>query len=238
MPNALVTGANRGIGLGFVRQYADEGWTVYAACRNPRDATSLAGLGSGVIPVEVDVSKKPSIRALAESLRGVPLDHVVSNAGIDDPADRIDPIDIEPEQWMRVLAVNTFGPMYLAAHLRPNLEAGEHKKLAAVSSRYASMTYNNRSEPLFGDAHVYRASKAGLNAIWRSFAASWQPLGIACVVMRPGIVNTDMAHGNLGPGFKGMEPAESVRGMRKVIDALTLADSGKFIGYDGAEVPW
>jgi NAD(P)-dependent dehydrogenase (short-subunit alcohol dehydrogenase family) len=127
-----------------------------------------------------------------------------------------------------VMAVNAFGALALAAALHPNLRAGTRKLAIAISSLMASIAMND-----FGTQYVYRASKTALNALWSSLALEWRGDGIACVLLRPGLVRTRMTD------FRGdLDARESVAGMRRVIAGLSLADSGRFIGYDGKDVPW
>jgi NAD(P)-dependent dehydrogenase (short-subunit alcohol dehydrogenase family) len=110
----------------------------------------------------------------------------------------------------------------------PNIEIGKRKLATAMSSLMSSISRND-----WGTQHVYRASKTALNAVWTSLAREWRPRGIACVLIRPGYVRTDMTK------FQGdLDPPESVRGLRSVIAGLSLADTGRLIGYDGADVPW
>jgi NAD(P)-dependent dehydrogenase (short-subunit alcohol dehydrogenase family) len=136
--------------------------------------------------------------------------------------------DIGREDFLHVFAVNTFGPLALAVALRPNPERGERKLATAMSSLMSSLSRND-----WGTQHVYRASKTGLNAIWTSLAKEWRPLGIACVLIRPGFVRTCMT------AYQGdLDPPESILGLRRVIAALTLADAGRLIGYDGQDLPW
>jgi NAD(P)-dependent dehydrogenase (short-subunit alcohol dehydrogenase family) len=227
MPSVLISGANRGLGFEFARQYSREGWIVHATARDPGAATELAALGGAVHLHALDVADPASVTALAVRLAGEPIDVLIANAGI--LLDFQKPIhEIGQEDFLRVFAVNTFGPLALASALRPNLERGERKLATAMSSLMSSLSRND-----WGTQHVYRASKTGLNAIWTALAKEWQPLGIACVLLRPGFVRTGMTayHGDL-------DPPESILGLRRVIEGLTLADSGRLIGYDGQDLPW
>ena len=225
MPSVLIAGANRGLGLEFARQYAADGWSVHATARRPAAATALAALGVHVHPL--DIADETSIAALARTLAGTPIDVLIANSGINRDYD--EPIaTVTRASFLGTFAVNTFGPLALATALLPNLERGERKLATAMSSLMSSITRND-----WGTQHIYRASKTALNAMWTSLAREWRPRGIACVLIRPGYVRTEMTsfHGDL-------DPPESVHGLRRVIAGLTLADSGRLIGYDGAELPW
>jgi NAD(P)-dependent dehydrogenase (short-subunit alcohol dehydrogenase family) len=227
MPSVLISGANRGLGLELARQYAADGWVVHGTARNPQAASALAALGPQVRVHALDVAEPASIDALARKLAGEPIDVLIANAGI--LRDFDEPIEtVTRASFLDVFAVNTFGPLALASALLPNIERGERKIVTAMSSLMSSITRND-----LGTQHVYRASKTALNAVWTSLAREWRTRAITCVLIRPGFVRTQMT------GFKGdLDPPESVRGLRRVIAGLGLADSGRLIGYDGTELPW
>lgn len=224
MSTVLIAGANRGIGREFVRQFAAAGWTIHATARDGAGRTSLAGSGATVHGL--DVTDDASIAALAAALSDTPLDAVIANAGITGditiPADRI-----TLEDMLAVFETNVFGALMLVAALKPNLMAGRRRLAIGMSSLMSSISQND-----WGEQHCYRASKTALNAAWRSLADDWQPDGIACVLLRPGFVKTDMTD------HQGMEAETSVAGMMRVIESLTVADTGRVIGYDGLDVPW
>lgn len=227
MSRVLISGANRGLGLEFARQYAAEGWIVHGTARNPSKAAELAELGGNVHVHALDVRDQTSIDALARSLSGEPIDLLIANAAI--LLDFDQPIEIMGrDDFLEVFSVNTLGPLMLASALLPNVERGQLKLVTAMSSLMSSITRND-----WGTQHVYRASKTALNAVWTSLAREWRPRGIACVLIRPGYVRTKLNN------FKGeLDPPESVRGLREVIAGLSLADAGRLIGYDGRDLPW
>lgn len=227
MPSVLISGANRGLGLEFARQYAADGWLVHATARNPAGADELAALGQQVQVHQLDIADENSIRNLARTLAGEPLDVLIVNSGIHRDFEL--PVEtIGLKDFLDVFAVNTFGPLALASALLPNLERGERKLATAMSSLMSSIARND-----WGTQHVYRASKTALNAVWTSLAREWKPRGIACVLIRPGYVRTALTR------YQGdLDPPESVRGLRNVIAGLSLADSGRLIGYDGKDLPW
>lgn len=227
MPSILISGANRGIGLEFARQYAAEGWQVYATVRNPADTGDLEALGERVSIHQLDVADERSIAALARALAGAAIDVLIANAGISGDLAR-PPEQIDRKEIVEVMAVNAFGALALAAALHSNLLKGTRKIAIAISSLMASIAMND-----FGTQYVYRASKTALNALWTTLALEWRSDGIACVLLRPGLVRTRMTN------FRGdLEAHESVAGMRRVIAGLSLGDAGRFIGYDGKDVPW
>jgi NAD(P)-dependent dehydrogenase (short-subunit alcohol dehydrogenase family) len=227
MPSVLISGASRGLGLEFVRQYAAEGWQVHAACREPDSAASLQAVAGDVVLHRLEVAEKGSLDALALSVKSLALDLVIANAGVSGPRS-MTPELVDRDSWLETLAVNTIAPLALAGALRRNLEKGQQKKVVAISSRLGSIGCNDS-----GGLYVYRSAKAALNAAWKSLAIDWQGAGMICVVLHPGWVATDMG----GPSAD-LQPPESVTGMRNVIAGLTPASNGHFYNYDGAELPW
>jgi NAD(P)-dependent dehydrogenase (short-subunit alcohol dehydrogenase family) len=227
----LVTGANRGLGLEFARQYAADGWRVYAGCRSPGEASELLELAAGsaglVEMLELDVTDARSIRAAATKVRGEPIDLLVNNAGVGSPkGQRIGGLDYAA--WLRVLDTNALGPMRVVEAFLENVTQGGEKKIVTITSGMGSIADNSS-----GGAYAYRSSKAAVNMVMKSLSLDLAPRGITCIVMNPGWVRTDMG----GAGGK-LEPRESIAGMRKVIAKLDQSDSGKFFNYDGGTYPW
>ena len=227
MPSVLITGANRGIGLEFARQYSVAGWQVIAASRTPLAPRDFAQLGYDVVEMRYDAMDDASATALARRLKGRPIDVVILNAGIGSGPD-LAPEAITPAHWEPIMLTNTFAPLHLAALLEPNLRLGERMVLATISSLAASM-----SQYQAPGQFAYRASKAALNQMWRSLSVDWKDWGCICLPLRPGKVSTRMTD------FAGdLTPEQSVTGMRAVIDRATPAMSGLHWGYDGQIVPW
>jgi NAD(P)-dependent dehydrogenase (short-subunit alcohol dehydrogenase family) len=226
MPTILISGANRGIGLELARQYAEDGWAVLGTARDVAAADELAGLGPQVKVLPLDVVDPCSLEALGQELEGMPIDVLIANAGISGNL-KARPEEVALDDFIEVMAVNTFAPLALAARLKPNILAGERKLVTAMSSLMSSIGRND-----WGTQYSYRASKTGLNAVWSALALEWAQDGICCTLLRPGLVATRMT------GFTGITAQESVTGMKAVIARLTLSDSGRIIGYDGQDVPW
>ena len=226
MPTVLITGAGRGLGLEFARQYAADGWTVHAACRDPEAAAALRGLGDGVRLARMDVTAAEQVAELADKLRGVAIDLLLNNAGIYGPREY--PLgQIDFAAWAEVLRVNTLAPLRVAAAFAEHVATSGWKRMAFVSSRMGSIEQNS------GGGYIYRSSKAALNAAVKSLAIDLAPRGVTAVVIHPGWVRTDMG----GPGAT-IAPAESVAGMRRVFARLTPDDGGRFFDYDGSTLPW
>jgi len=227
MPTCLITGANRGLGLEFVRQYAADGWKVVATCRRPDDAEALRGLDGDITIHPLDITDFAQVEALAKTLATLPIDHLVNNGGIYGPrVVRYDHIDYAA--WANVFRVDTMAPMKVSAAFLPNVTKGQHKKIITVTSKMGSIADNTS-----GGSYIYRSAKAALNAAMRSLALDVADRGITVVVLHPGWVRTDMG----GPGAL-IDAFESVAGMRQVVSNLRFEDSGKFFNYDSAEVPW
>jgi len=227
MPTVLITGASRGIGLEFCRQYAAKGWKVLAACRNPAAAAELNKLNGDVSLFALDVNDDSSIRQLADRLKGVPIDVLVNNAGISGrEAGTLG--SISSETFMDVLRTNTVAPLKVSESFADNVAASKERKLIAITSRLGSIELNDG-----GGMYGYRASKAALNMVWKSLSLDLKAKNVICVVFHPGWVQTDM-------GGKGapVTPANSVAGMIKVISGLKPSDNGKFFNFDGAALAW
>ena len=220
----LVTGANRGLGLEFARQYADAGWQVIGTARDPEEAQELEALGVRIM--QLDVADQQSVDALAAALGDEPIDLLINNAGIFPRVGTLDEIDFD--DYERTLAVNTVGPVRVTRALLPNLRRGQLKMVAGLSSNLGSIAENER-----GNFYGYRESKAGLNMFTKTLAAELGPEGFICVVLTPGWVQTDMG----GPNAT-LTPAESIAGMKAVLDRLTPADNGTFWSYNGSQMPW
>jgi NAD(P)-dependent dehydrogenase (short-subunit alcohol dehydrogenase family) len=226
MPTVVITGANRGIGLQFVRDYAAAGWRVHAACRKPEAAAELKAV-PGVAVHKLDVTSKGDIVGLAKELAGQPIDVLINNAGVYGPRGlKIGGLDYEA--WDEVMRVNALAPVAIAEKLMPNLMKGGKKLVVAVTSQMGSIGRNAA-----GNEYVYRSSKAALNMAMKCLANEAAKDGLTVIMFHPGHVKTDMG----GPNAP-IDTRTSVAGMRGVIETATPSDSGKFFNYDGAEIPW
>jgi NAD(P)-dependent dehydrogenase (short-subunit alcohol dehydrogenase family) len=231
MRNMLVTGANRGLGLEFARQYAADGWKVYAACRDPdaaRELVQLAAESGGAIRVlALEVTDAASVRAAAQSLAGDPIDLLVNNAGVGSPKkQRLGSLDYAA--WAQVLDVNTLGPMRVVEAFLDNIANGSDRQIVTLTSAMGSIADNAS-----GGSYAYRSSKAAVNIVMKSLSIDLAPRGISCVVVHPGWVRTAMG----GPDGK-LTTAESVTALRRLIAGLKPQDTGRFFNYDGKPYPW
>jgi NAD(P)-dependent dehydrogenase (short-subunit alcohol dehydrogenase family) len=225
MPTVLVTGAGRGLGLEFAKQYAADGWRIIATVRDVKKAKELEALGSAVTLHRLDVMDFKATAALGRELAREAIDVVIANAGVS-PGHQVSLTEVDKPAWLHTFEVNSVAPMALAGAFLPALKRGEGKRLIAISSRMGSIGDNSA-----GGSYPYRASKAALNAAWHSLALDHRE--VIAVVLHPGWVKTDM-----GGAGAPVSPKESIAGMRRVIAKLTPADSGRFFNYDGADIPW
>lgn len=231
MPSILVTGANRGLGLEWCRQYARDGWRVYATCRHPESADDLLALAHRYAHLSLhrlDVTDAEAIYALRSELGEAPIDVLVNNAGVylekyaPDAAIRYD-------EWLHTLAVNTLGAVRVSEALAHNVARSERRTIVAISSHMGSIA--DISAP---GSYCYRSSKAALNAAMKGLALAYRPLGIGVLILHPGWVKTRMGGWDEAP----LTPEISVAGMRRLVDGYTPEMNGRFLRYDGRELPW
>ena len=209
MPTALITGTGRGLGKELARQYAADGWRVIGTARR-----------------DMDMNNRKQIREFAARLKGVPIDLLFCNAGISGKKGMaLGSFDFE--SWEEVLRVNLLGPAALAEALIDNVAASHRKTIAMMSSRLASIAESS------GMTLPYATSKAALNMLVKGLAAALASREVIVVALSPGWVRTDM-----GGEHAPLAPETSVQGLRKVIAGLKRADSGRFLSYDGSEIPW
>lgn len=226
MPTVVVTGANRGIGLEFARQFAADGWRVVAGVRRPEAADALKAIG-GVEVRPLDAADPTSIRAFAEGLGGEAVDLLVNNAGTFGPQ-RQDRDGIDAAGWEETLRVNALGPVLTVLALAPNLEKAAKPVAATVTSRMGSIGGNTS-----GGHYAYRMSKAAVNMGMKNLSIDLADRNIAVVVLHPGWVQTDMG----GPNAT-VRAVDSVAGMRRVLARVGIAETGRFFGFDGNDIPW
>jgi NAD(P)-dependent dehydrogenase (short-subunit alcohol dehydrogenase family) len=222
MPSILIIGANRGLGLEFVRQYAADGWQVVATVRDPLKGRAVSEAGAEVHLC--DAGDLASITRLARSLAGRRFDIVLHNAGI--YGERGGFGNIDPTAFMETLRINVLGPLKVAEAFAESLEG--RKIFAALSSMMGSVAENTG-----GGSYGYRASKAALNMVIKNLSIDLAPGGVTAIALSPGWVRTDMG-GSEAP----LDPPTAIAGMRKVLADVTPADSGSLIHYDGRRLEW
>lgn len=239
MPTVLITGANRGIGLEFASQYAVEGWTVIACCRDPQGESSeelrkIADEASGRVALEtMDMLDHDSIDAVAAKYEGTPIDVLLNNAGIIGPVPIQDHLGaqhfgtIDYEVWDTVIRTNTFAPIKMAETFLENVLAGEQKKIITLSSTVGS--FQEDVTPAF----CYCTSKTAVTKAVQLLSEALKDKNVVAMAFCPGHVKTRM-----GVGGATVEIPDSVSGMRGLIAGFTMADTGTFRRFNGDTVAW
>ena len=227
MTTILITGANRGIGLGLAKHAAQRGYSVIGTARDPGSADELKGIAERVEQLETD--SRESVDALAKRLGDQPIDILVNNAGIF-PHECDDINDLDVDAFEKVMRVNTLGPILLTRALIPNMARSERKLVAQITSNLGSITDARKGQMGFLG---YRTSKAALNMANAVMAEQLKDKGITAVAIHPGWVQTDM-----GGKQADLTPDEATRSIMDTIDAVKPSDSGRFVNFKGDEMPW
>jgi len=235
MPTSLITGASRGLGCEFTRQYAADGWDVIATCRTPDTASTLIEVAIGangrVTIEEMDVTDFSQVDAVAQRLAGKPIDVLINNAGIvlaDFEHQSVGSMDFDG--WLDLLRTNTLAPVKVTEAFLENVTASDQKKIVGISSTVGSMQEMN-----FPAYYPYATSKAALNKAMRLMAEQFGEQGIIVANLCPGHAKTDM--GMMAEGAT-VEVIDSVSGMRRVIADLTIDRTGSFTRYNGEAIAW
>jgi len=218
---AVVTGANRGIGLALTRELSQRGYQVLAACRQATPALSALAVE---VAEGVDVTEAAGVDRLAAAVGDRNVDLLINNAGILLWGDQLDALDVDGIRHQ--FEVNALGPLLVTAKLRARLQQGA--KVALITSRMGSIDDNTS-----GGFYGYRMSKAALNMAGKSLAEDLKRQGVAVAILHPGMVKTDMVgdHGQI-------EPEQAAQGLLARVDALSLATSGGFWHANGERLPW
>lgn len=218
----LITGASRGLGRALVEAYAADGWTVHAVSRSTGDLEAIPG----VTAHEMEITDRRCIATLRLRFAETKLDLLVNNAGAWGPQEQdLGPIDADA--WLDIMRINVLSPYYVSEALLDPL-ARAHGLIVTITSKMGSIGDNG-----VGGDYVYRSSKAAANMVVRSLARDVAPRGISSVALHPGWVQTAM-----GGTHAPLTIEESVTAMRRTIGQITSKDSGKFLNYDGNELPW
>jgi NAD(P)-dependent dehydrogenase (short-subunit alcohol dehydrogenase family) len=230
--NILITGSNRGLGLELVRQYAQARWNVIATCRHPAEAVDLGRVAEAhpnVTIERLDVTRADDIRAIRWALEGVPIDVLFNNAGtyLEESYDAPLLGHMRYDDWLRTFEVNTLGAVRVTEALADRVAESKKRLVAVMTSHMGSI-----ADIDIPGSYYYRSSKAALNAAMHGLAQELRPAGVGVLLLHPGGVRTRM-----GPR-DGISPEESVRGLRRVVDRFRADESGRFLRFDGSEMPW
>ena len=227
MPTVFITGANRGLGFEFAKQYAADGWRVIAACRDPAKAEALSAVEGDVQVETMDVDDDASVASLSDKLKDEAIDLLINNAGIYGPK-HLSAEDMDYEAWGRVLRTNTMSPFRVTMAFLQQVRNSDQKIISTLSSKMGSLNENQD-----GGEYIYRSSKAALNAALKGLSYDLADAGIRIVLMHPGWASTDMG----GPSAP-LLPADGVAGLRKVLAGIKDGETGVFYDYNGGELAW
>ena len=224
MPTVFITGASRGLGEEFVKQFLEDDWDIIATCRNP-DEIQLDIPRNSIDIIPLDVTDHDSITRLKADLGKRPIDVLINNAGIIGQRDGFGTLDYSA--WAGAMDTNVFGPMRIAEALIENVVESDLKQMVFITSRMGSITETHPN------AYVYRSSKAALNMAVRCMSLELADKGITAILFHPGHVQTDM-----GGASAPVTPKASIAGMKEQIVNFTQKNNGAFLSYDGGSIPW
>lgn len=230
MKTILVTGANRGLGLEFVKQYSEANWLVFACCRNPAKAhelNSICSTKSNVKIYPLDVTNNVDINNLSVELEHESIDILLHNAAIWGPRNISLDNNIDEDEWLSVIKTNAIAPLNLTKAFIQQVARSNRKLIAGISSEMGCVTDQR------GGEYIYRSSKAAFNSILKNLASDLKKFNITVVALEPGWVKTEMGGLNAP-----LTPKESVENMCKLIDTFDLNDSGQLVFHDGKILAW
>ncbi len=232
MPNILITGSNRGLGLEWTRQYARLGWQVYATCRFPDEAEELQQLKHDYQNIDIhclDVTSHDEIGVVAETLQDQPIDILLNNAGVYLEKFKHNTLGyIDYVAWEETFTVNSLGAVRVTEAFSSHVSRSEKRLVVVITSHMGSI-----AEIDHPGSYAYRSSKAALNAAMKGISLELQPRSVGILLLHPGWVKTRMG----GPDAL-LSTTESVNGMRAVIESFDLHKSGNFYRFDGGVIPW
>jgi NAD(P)-dependent dehydrogenase (short-subunit alcohol dehydrogenase family) len=249
---AFITGSDRGIGFALVQEFESRGWQVIATTMDPGKAADLNAFARAHPRVSVeklDVTDTVGMDALAAKLKDRPIDALVNNAGIAGTFDGQLLGKLDQDEFVRVLRVNSYGPLRVSAAFLDNVAASRQRKIIGVSSGYGSIaSVESIADAGYPNAYFYAMSKAALNMGLREFALDpGAKRGVTTVLFSPGAVDTDMQRtirADVAKAGKSITaptstPAQVAHAMVLAIEQLKPEQNGKFYSLSsGKEVPW
>lgn len=230
MKTICITGSNRGIGLGLVKYYLQSGDKVIAMCRNPVRATELKALSSSgnLSVIGMDIGDKQSIQQAVNQIGDCAIDVLINNAGVGGDGGQSQSLEqINEDDWLQVLRINTLAPFFVTRALLPSLRQSPAAKVMMLSSQLSVVSYNNIG------LYAYESSKTALNKVVRGLSVDLEPEGICVCALDPGWVKTDMG----GPNAE-ITVEQATNGLAKIIDGLDLSKTGTFWQWNGKEQSW
>jgi NAD(P)-dependent dehydrogenase (short-subunit alcohol dehydrogenase family) len=238
-PTVFITGANRGLGLEFARQYAAKDWNVIATCRKPEQASELQALARGrnnVAIERLDVTSDEQVRTVAGKYRGQPIDVLLNNAGIWGSRDKQTFGKLDFAEQQRVYDVNALGPLRVTQALIDNVAASNQKKIIGLGGGMAL-----RGTVLFagGGHYWYRMSRAANLISMVILHTEVKDRGVIITFIVPGFVDTQMLRDSGWPDTAPrISAAASASLVIERIAALDASASGKLVNYDGKVIHW
>ncbi len=237
-PTVLVTGANRGLGLEFVRQYADRGWKVIATARDPDAAEDLQALAAdqdNIAIEQLDVTDFAQIDALAAKYKDQPIDVLLNNAGLSGSPSQQQLFErLDYALFDAFMHTNALGPLKISAAFLPHVQAGQLKRMVTVTSLGGSFS---APENNLRGTMLYRASKSALNMLMVNVASAVKKYAITVVLLNPGLVDTQGVltemNAKMKMGLTLIPIEQSIAGMMKVIETAPLEKSGTIYQWNG-----
>ena len=235
MPTVFITGASRGLGLEFARQYANESWKVIASCRNPEMAKELKSIQGDIKICQLDITDIKQIQKITFEFRNEAIDLLINNAAEHGPYDGSASFgSIDAIEWTNIFLSNAISPLKVTEAFFENVKKSRQKKIVFISSRAGSISERGKlphHKP--SGSYIYRSSKAALNAATQSLAFDLEPQKICVIVLHPGFVRTGMAEDDAE-----LDASTSIAGMKKIISESTPEDNGLFRTYEGELISW
>ena len=228
MQTAVITGANRGIGLELCKTYLDAGWQVVAACRDPDAAEALQALACDALRVlPLDVTSASSVQTFRQALDKTPVDVLINNAGVmGGESQGLE--DSDYDAWLETFQVNSIAPHRVTSALLPNLRLSKRPRILTISSQMGAFGLDMDTTP-----YAYCSSKAAASKVMQIMAKDLKEEGIVACPVHPGWVQTDMG----GPNAQ-LSPQQCAQGLFTLADGLDMSHSGRFWTWDGNEHVW
>jgi NAD(P)-dependent dehydrogenase (short-subunit alcohol dehydrogenase family) len=225
----FITGANRGLGLEFVRQYASDNWRVLASCRSLVHAKELQHLAQhfeNVTLIQLDINNQIQLHQLADKFSDVNIDLLINTAGIHPEDEDLGNISIDTMK--QAFVTNAIAPLKLSETFLDNVSRSHLKTIVSISNRKGSIADNNQ-----GENYSFRVSKAALNMVMKNLAVDLKPKNIKVFSVHPGSLKIESQGQN-----NILSPEQSVSNIRSLLHRLTERETGNFFDSQGAKVEW